>query len=211
LPIWPPLAKRNAALHNKAVAKRLITLFRKGFMLTAVIDVRPEPIALTATLGPLVRGVVEGLVGNAMLVCRQSSEELEDIADAAGCRIVTAESWPDGFARVSTLAPASGLLVLDTGLQLGADFWPVLADILPALGARPAMSQPALGTGMGGLFDGLIEGVRTMGGRPSRNAALLLPPSRARDIALAKQDPYAIRFGTELVRLKAGVTRVELR
>lgn len=180
-------------------------------MLTAVIDVRPEPLALAATLGPLVRGVVEGLVGNAMLICRQSTEDLESIADAAGCRIVTAETWPEGFARASTLAPGSGLLVLDTGLQLGPDFWPVLADTLPALGARPAMSQPALGGGMGGLFDGLIEGVRTMGGRPSRNAALLLPPSRARDIALAKLDPYSVRFGAELVRLKASVTRVELR
>jgi hypothetical protein len=178
-------------------------------MLTAVIDVRPEPLALTATLGPLVRGVVEGLVGTALLVCRQSSDELDQIADAAGCRIVTAESWTDGFARAVALAPGSGLLLLDTGLQLGPDFWPILADILPALGARPAVSQPAVAPGLGGVADGMIEGIRAMGGRPSRNAALLLPPSRARDIALAKLDPYTIRFGKDLVRLKASVTRLQ--
>lgn len=178
-------------------------------MLTAVIDVRPEPLALTATLGPLVRGVVEGLVGTALLICRETNDELDSIADAAGCRIVIAESWPEGFARAVALAPGAGLLLLDTGLQLGPDFWPTLADILPALGSRPAVSQPAIAGGLGGVFDGLIEGMRSMGGRPSRNAALLLPPSRARDIALAKQDPYALRFGNDLVRLKASVTRVQ--
>lgn len=180
-------------------------------MLTAVIDVRHEPLALTATLGPLVRGVVEGLVGTAFLVSRRSNEELEAIADAAGCRIVTAETWPEGFARAVALAPGAGLLLLDTGLQLGPEFWPVLSDSLPALGGRPAMSHPALAGGIAGIFDGVSEGIRGMGGRPSRNAALLLPPSRARDIALAKLDPYTIRFGADLVRLNAGVTRVPVQ
>lgn len=179
-------------------------------MLTAVIDVRNEPLALTATLGPLVRGVVEGLVGTAVLVARGEDPDISSIADAAGCRILIAETWREGFARAVTNAPGAGILVLDTGIQLGPDFWPLLTDKLPLLGNRPATTEPARPAGFPSpirLFTELLNASR---GRISRDAALLLPPARAREIAQAKADPFAFRYGKALVRLKTGVTRVDL-
>ena len=180
-------------------------------MLTAVIDVRGEPIQLTATLGPLVRGVVEGLVGTAMLVARAQSEAVAEIADAAGCRFLIAETWAEGFARAVTNAPGAGILVLDSGLQLGPDFWPLLTDKLPVLGNRPAATEPAVNAGFASPLR-MIGGVLNRAtGRVTRDSALLLPPSRARELAQAKADPFAQRYGQSLVRLKASVTRVDLR
>lgn len=179
-------------------------------MLTAVIDVRNEPLALTATLGPLVRGVVEGLVGTAVLVARAESADIAAIADAAGCRVLVADTWREGFARAVTNAPGAGILVLDTGIQLGPDFWPLLTDKLPLLGNRPAVTEPARPHGFPAPARLLAEAFRAARGRVSREAALLLPPARAREIAQAKADPFAFRYGKALVRLRTGVTRVDL-
>lgn len=180
-------------------------------MLTAVIDVRGEPIQLTATLGPLVRGVVEGLVGTAMLVARHQSEDIASIADAAGCRILVAETWAEGFARAVTNAPGAGILVIDAGLQLGPDFWPLLADKLPVLGNRPAATEPALRSGLTSPLRAMGDVFNNLTGRVTRESALLLPPGRARELAQAKVDPFAQRYGNMLVRLKASATRVDLR
>lgn len=180
-------------------------------MLTAIIDVRPHPMALTATLSPLVRGVVEGLVGTAILVARRRDAEIDAIADAAGCRVLTADTWPEGFARAVTNAPGVGVLVLDTGIQLGADFWPTLADSLPAIGGRPAASRSPAPNGLASaLRAALVGGLGAFRGRVGRDRALLLPPARAREIAQAKADPFAVPFGKSLVRLQAGVSRVAL-
>lgn len=180
-------------------------------MLTAVIDVRSEPIQLTATLGPLVRGVVEGLVGTAMLVARHPNDDIASIADAAGCRILLAETWAEGFARAVTNAPGAGILVIDAGLQLGPDFWPLLTDKLPVLGNRPAATEPATRAGFTSPMRVIGDAFNQMTGRVTRDSALLLPPSRARELAQAKADPFAQRYGQMLVRLKASVTRVDLR
>jgi hypothetical protein len=179
-------------------------------MLTAIIDVRLEPVALTATLGPLVRGVVEGLVGTAVLVSRTEDADVAGIADAAGCRVIVAENWREGFARAVTNAPGAGILVLDTGIQLGPDFWPLLADKLPIIGNRPAATEPATRAGFASpvrIVENLFNAVT---GRINRDCVLLLPPSRAREIIQAKADPFAAHYGKALVRLKASATRVEL-
>ncbi len=179
-------------------------------MLTAVIDVRLEPLALAATLGPLVRGVVEGLVGTAVLVSRVENADVAAIAAAAGCRVIVAGSWRDGFARAVTNSPGAGLLVLDTGIQLGPEFWPLLSDKLPILGNRPAATEPATRAGLASPARIIGNFFNAVTGRINRDCALLLPPSRAREIAQARLDPFAVRYGKALVRLKAGVTRVDL-
>lgn len=179
-------------------------------MLTAVIDVRPEPLALSATLGPLVRGVVEGLVGTAILVSRSENADIATIADAAGCRVLVADTWHEGFARAVTNAPGAAILLLDTGIQLGPDFWPLLADSLPSLGNRPAATEPARRIGFASPLRALGNVCNRFAGRINRDSALLLPPSRAREIAQAKSDPFAVRYGQTLVHLRAGVTRVDL-
>jgi hypothetical protein len=180
-------------------------------MLIAVVDVRGVPIELTATLGPLVRGVVEGLVGTAMLVARDRNEDIAAIADAAGCRILVAETWAEGFARAVTNAPGVGMLLVDAGLQLGPDFWPLLTDKLPLLGNRPAATEPAARAGLAAPLRALTHAFNRATGRVTRDSALLLPPSRARELAQAKADPFAQNYGAALVRLNASVTRVDLR
>jgi hypothetical protein len=179
-------------------------------MLMAIIDARSAPMALTATLGPLVRGVVEGIIGTAILINPTDDPDIRMIADSSGCRVLLEPQWTDGFARAVTHSSGAGVLVLDAGVQLGPDFWPLLADNLPALGNRPAASLPALAPGMAGLASGALYALKTLGGRPGRNAALLLPPRLAREIGQAKSDPFQVRYGKELARLKATVTRVDL-
>ncbi|MFN3483663.1 MAG: hypothetical protein ACK4YX_11645, partial [Rhabdaerophilum calidifontis] len=112
-------------------------------MLTVIIDARPDPAALAATIAPLVRGVVEGIVGGAVLVAPAADRAVEEIADAAGCRVLVASRWPEGFARAVAGAGGSGFLLVDTGLLIGPEFWPILADRLPLLQDRPAVTRPA--------------------------------------------------------------------
>ncbi|HUN13013.1 MAG TPA: hypothetical protein PLE50_12200 [Rhabdaerophilum sp.] len=174
-------------------------------MLIAVIDSRSGPMALASTLGPLVRGVVEGMIGTAVIVSPEADPDTVSIADSSGCRVLAEPNWTDGFARAVTNAQGIGVLVLESGLMMGPDFWPILADTLPVLGNRPAATLPADG---GGLWARL--GLNRLGGRVSRDSALLLPPSRARKIAQEREDPFRVRYGKECVSLRSAATRVRL-
>ena len=170
-----------------------------------MIRVRPDPMRLAATLSPLVRGVVEGLVGSAILVAEAASPELSDIADASGCRVLIETNWPEGFARVVASTGGAPLLLLDTGLLLGQEFWPMLADRLSLIGDRPAATDrveaqsPAIW---------LRQRLAALRGHVDADAALLLPGSAARMIAQAKGDPWQWRFGRDLVRLPVRGSRV---
>jgi hypothetical protein len=174
-------------------------------MFSAVICARPHPVALGSTLGPLVRGVVEGLVGSAILVTEQVNPLIDELADEAGCRVLVARNWPEGFARLVAQTGGSPLLVVDTGVMLGSEFWPVLADYLPLLGDRPAATgSPAT--------RGMLSRLFAIGQpRLTRDAALMLPGSVARAIAQAKVDPWTFRFGERLVKLPVSTRRVPER
>jgi|GEM_PF-1615356 len=174
-------------------------------MLVAIVDTRNDARALAATLSPLVRGVVEGLVGTAIIVTYRKDAEIGDIADHAGCRVIMADNWGEGFARAVIGANHAGFLVLDAGIQLPQGFWPDLADALPALGNRPAATMPSPRLG---LLARLMQRMSVFRGQVSRESGLLLPPSRAREIALAKADPFAIRYGRALERIETPVTRL---
>ena len=152
-------------------------------MFLAIIRVRPDPMALSATLGPLVRGVIEGMVGSAILVADMATPELETIADAAGCRVLVAPTWPEGFARAIAGSAGAPVIVLDTGVMLGHEFWPLLADHLPMLGDRAAVTAftPS------GFLAGVIAWFRPS---LSLDQALIFPGSRARQIAMAGTDPW---------------------
>lgn len=175
-------------------------------MLIAVIDSRSGPLALASTLGPLVRGVIEGMIGTAVIVSPEADHDTVSIANSSGCRVLAEPVWADGFARAVTNAPGLGILVLEAGLMVGPDFWPILADMLPVLGNRPAATLPSDG---GGWLTRIgIGGV--LSGRVSRESALLLPPSLARRISQAKDDPFRVRYGKECVPLRSMATRVRL-
>lgn len=177
-------------------------------MLTIIIDARPDPVALAATLAPMVRGAVEGIVGSAILIARAENPDIDEIADAAGCRVLVAPRWQDGFARAVAGHSGSGVLVIDTGLLIGPEFWPMLADRLPLLGDRPAMTRRVVEPGLAGFAGVLGRFAGRAAGRSGRDAALLLPPRRAREIAAAKADPFSYAFGRDLVRLDLEVRRL---
>lgn len=170
-------------------------------MLSIVVDADAAPLALSATLSPLVRGVVEGLVGGATLVARAENEDLSSIADASGCRLLVSTSFAEGFARAMTYTSGSGVLVMQAGVQVGPDFWPVLADILPVLGQSPAVTQ---------FQGGLLARLKLLGGRVSRDQALLLPGALAREIGLDKIDPFTRAYGKTLVTLRTEARRVRI-
>lgn len=160
---------------------------------------------LTATLGPLVRGVVEGLVGSALMVTTERNDEIDEIADSAGCRVLVSADWAEGFARAVAISGGSPLLVVDTGVMLGQDFWPVLADNLPILGDRPAATAP--------LRPGRLTEILTMRAfrrsrSVSRDQVLLLPGSFARALAQTKTDPWLHRFNERLEILPVSTRRV---
>ncbi|MCA0406536.1 MAG: hypothetical protein LCH39_10345 [Proteobacteria bacterium] len=171
-------------------------------MLSIIIDADGPPLALSATLSPLVRGVVEGIVGSAMLVVPKETDELTTIADAAGCRLLASSTFGEGFARAITYTNGSGVLVLSAGVQVGPEFWPVLADQLPVIGQVPAVTQLIKAS----IFQ-RISGFR---GQVSRDQALLLPPALAREIGLEKADPFTRRYGNALITLPAQARRIAL-
>lgn len=174
-------------------------------MFVVVVRVRPDPMALTATLGPLVRGVIEGLVGSAFLVAEQDSDDLQQVADSAGCRVIIAPDWAQGFARAVVNTAGAPLLVIDTGLLLGQDFWPTIADRLLLLGDRPAATEPAGGST---LIQRLVRRIGAMRGQADDASALLLPGSLARTIGQARGDPWRWAYGEALIRLPIRGSRV---
>lgn len=171
-------------------------------MLSIVIDAEGPPLALSATLSPLVRGVVEGIVGSATLVARAETSDISSIADASGCRLLISPSFAEGFARAMTYTGGSGVLVLSAGVQVGPDFWPVLADHLPVLGQNPAVTQVTKVS--------LLQWLKALRGAVTREQALLLPPMLAREVGLEKLDPFARRYGKALVRLPVQARRLPL-
>lgn len=174
-------------------------------MFSAVIQARPAPLALAATLGPLVRGVVEGLVGSATLVAAARNAEIDEIADSAGCRVLVAADWAEGFSRVVASGQGSPLLVMDTGLMLGQEFWPVLADSLPLLGDRPAATAPLRSNRLADLLAmRRLRGIK----RVSRDQLLLLPGSTSRQIAASRIDPWNFRFDDRLEILPVSAKRI---
>lgn len=171
-------------------------------MLSIIVDADASPLALSATLSPLVRGVIEGLVGSATVLARSQTQDITTIADATGCRLLISPTFEEGFARAMTYTGGAGVLLLTAGVQVGPDFWPILADHLPLLGQNPAVTQRVGG--------GLLARLKAVGGRVSRDQALLLPPALAREIGLAKADPFARRYGEALVTLRAEARKLKL-
>lgn len=174
-------------------------------MFHAVIHARPAPMPLTATLGPLVRGVVEGLVGSAMMVTSSRNSEIDEIADSAGCRVVVARDWTEGFARAVAISAGAPLLVVDTGVILGQEFWPVLADSLPMLADRPASTAPLRSNRLAEILT--MRALRRSRA-VSRDQVLLLPGSFARKLAQAKTDPWQHRFDARMEILPVSTRRV---
>jgi hypothetical protein len=70
-------------------------------MFDAVIFSGRDPEAAARTMACLVEGVVEGMLQRVLVVSRETSAELEKLADASGCRLeqgVAADKLPSVLA-----------------------------------------------------------------------------------------------------------------
>src|SRR3954465_12614716 len=84
-------------------------------MLTALIHSEGPPDALAATLASLVPGVVEGLVGDAVIVARQAAPATAGIAEVAGAKLVVAPDGADPWRAGAAQARREWLLCLEAG------------------------------------------------------------------------------------------------
>jgi hypothetical protein len=85
--------------------------------------------------------------------------------------------------------------------MLGQEFWPVLADSLPLLGNRPAVTEAERPRS---LLSRIFAAASSV---PGRDQVLLLPGSVSRHLAQLKADPFTHRYAN-LARLPAAARRV---
>jgi hypothetical protein len=104
-------------------------------MLTGLILAEGEPEHLAVTLGALVPAVVEGLVGDAVVVARRPDAALATIAEIAGANLAIASLGADPWRQGASLARRDWLLCLNAG-DIPADGWMRAVDRFLATAAR---------------------------------------------------------------------------
>jgi len=82
-------------------------------MISVVVFAKGPVDALAATLGALVAGVAEGLVGDAVIVASGRDPAVAQIADAVGARLLVAEDDP--WRRAVALVRGDWILFLEAG------------------------------------------------------------------------------------------------
>src|SRR5262249_46298724 len=92
-------------------------------MLSVVIATHDHERALLSTLAALVPGVIAGIVHEVIVVDASSSDATAQIADAAGCRVLTATGGRGaGLNEAAAGARARWLLFLSPGFVPDADW-----------------------------------------------------------------------------------------
>jgi hypothetical protein len=91
-------------------------------MITALIRVEHGPGALGVTLSALVPGVVEGLVGDAVVLAREPGPAVTRIADALGAAILPVGADDEPWSRGAAVAKRDWVLCLDDG-DVPAEDW----------------------------------------------------------------------------------------
>jgi hypothetical protein len=91
-------------------------------MITALVLAERGPEALATTLGALVPAVVEGLVGDAVVITRQASAEVANVAEFAGAALVLASADADPWRAGAARARRPWLLCLAGG-DIPGDGW----------------------------------------------------------------------------------------
>jgi hypothetical protein len=104
-------------------------------MMTALILAEGAPEGLAVTLGALVPAVVEGLIGDAVVIGRQADSPTEAIAEVAGAAIVIASPGTDPWREGAALARREWLLCLQSG-DVPGDGWMRAVDRFLAAAAR---------------------------------------------------------------------------
>jgi hypothetical protein len=82
-------------------------------MISVVVFAQGSVDALAATLGALVAGVADGLIGDAVIVVASPDPAIAQVADAVGARLLVAEDDP--WRRAVPLARGDWILFLEAG------------------------------------------------------------------------------------------------
>jgi hypothetical protein len=121
-------------------------------MVSVVIPVLREEPALVETLAALVPAAAEGLVRDLVLAVQAESDVVREIADAAGCGIV---SGPGGRAelvnRAAERVKGPYVLVLEPGLAPGGDWMAEILDFLEDIGTQGGRAAVFTLAGRGGI------------------------------------------------------------
>ena len=156
-------------------------------MFSLIIRSYDGPEALAATLRSVVSGVVEGRVGDALIVAPPGDLDSAQIADAAGAALIVQSTFYEGFLAAVTQMRQDTLLLIDGGIALPGFTLDAMAMRLP-LGEMAVLASQPVQMGARGFVQRLI-------GRCTRDQALVMTRNRA---ALLEVDPWEIRFGRAL-------------
>lgn len=103
-------------------------------MLSALVLCRSRPEPLIATLSALVEGVAEGVVADAVVICRHADDDIAMIADATGAELVIIGPDGDPWSAGAAMARREWLFCLEAG-DIPLDGWIGATDRFTATGA----------------------------------------------------------------------------
>lgn len=104
-------------------------------MITGVIHVEGPPEELAASLGALVPAVVEGLMGDAVIVAGRADPALTTISEISGAKLLHIASDADPWRAGAALARRPWLLCLQSG-DVPGEGWMRAADRFLAAAVR---------------------------------------------------------------------------
>jgi hypothetical protein len=99
----------------------------KSGMITALVLAEGAPAELAATLSALVPAVVDGLIGDAVIILRQTDATIEKIAEIAGANVVFTSPGGDPWRAGAARARREWLLCLRSG-DIPGEGWMRAAD-----------------------------------------------------------------------------------
>jgi hypothetical protein len=166
-------------------------------MMTALVFADGAPEELAATLAALIPAVVEGLVGDAVIVSLQPKPVLTGIAEVAGAKFVIASPDADPWRTGAAHARREWLLCLESG-DVPAEGWMRAVDRFLAGSARAGQPLARFSRRQAGPSAALVDlAERVMGTRTVRAGDLV-----RRDWLMAG-DPARMRS----VRIGAAIER----
>ena len=162
--------------------------------MTALVLAEGEPEALAATLSALVPAVVEGLVGDAVVIIRHEHAAVATMAEVAGASLAVISDDADPWGAGGRLARREWLLCLQSGDVPGEGWMRAVERFLTVAAQR---GEPL------GRFSRSGFGVASM-----RLAEHVTGIRRVRAGDLVRRDWLAARDGTRVRPLRIGA-RIE--
>jgi hypothetical protein len=98
-------------------------------MLSTIIHAGTDAERLARTIGSLVPAIAEGIVGDGHVLVPEFSEDIDRVADAAGCNVVTGAAG-QALARAVSLARGEYVLFIPAGSVLENGWWVEAAEFL---------------------------------------------------------------------------------